>query len=36
MKDEFGGRVVDEFGGFNSKMFSIKKIDGKKCNTEKE
>ena len=33
MKDEFGGVIVDEFVGLKSKMYSIKKIDGKECNT---
>ena len=31
MKDEFGGVVVDEFVGLKSKMYSIKKIDGKEA-----
>ena len=35
MKDEFGGVIVDEFVGLKSKMYSIKKIDGKECNTAK-
>ena len=29
MKDEFGGVIVDEFVGLKSKMYSMKKIDGK-------
>ena len=29
MKDEFGGVIVSEFVGLKSKMYSIKKIDGK-------
>ena len=29
MKDEFGGIIVPEFVGLKSKMYSIKKIDGK-------
>ena len=29
MRDEFGGVIVDEFVGLKSKMYSIKKIDGK-------
>ena len=33
MKDEFGGVIVDEFDGLTSKMYSIKKIDGKEYNT---
>ena len=32
MKDEFGGVIVDEFVGLKSKMYSIKKIDGKEYN----
>ena len=36
MKDEFGGVIVTEFVGLKSKMYSIKKIDGKECNTVKE
>ena len=35
MKDEFGGIIVDEFVGLKSKMYSIKKIDGKEYNTAK-
>ena len=33
MKDEFGGFIVTRFVGLKSKMYSIKKIDGKKHNT---
>ena len=33
MKDEFGGIIVSEFVGLKSKMYSIKKIDGKEHNT---
>ena len=33
MKDEFGGVIINEFVGLKSKMYSIKKIDGKECNT---
>ena len=29
MKDEFGGVIITEFFGLKSKMYSIKKIDGK-------
>ena len=29
MKDEFGKVIVDEFIGLKSKMYSIKKVDGK-------
>ena len=32
-KDEFGGNVVTEFVGLKSKIYSMKKNDGKKCNT---
>ena len=35
MKDEFSGVIVDEFVGLKSKMHSMKKIDGKECNTAK-
>ena len=35
LKDEFGGVIVAEFVGLKSKMYSIKKIDGKECNTAK-
>ena len=35
MKDEFGGVIIIEFVGLKSKMYSIKKIDGKECNTAK-
>ena len=35
MKDEFGGVIVVEFVGLKSKMYSMKKIDGKECNTAK-
>ena len=35
MKDEFGGVIVNEFVGLKSKMYSIKKIDGKELNTAK-
>ena len=34
-KDEFGGVIITEFVGLKSKMYSIKKIDGKKHNTAK-
>ena len=36
MKDEFGGVIVIEFVGLKSKMYSMKKIDGKESNTAKE
>ena len=35
MKDEFRGNVVSEFVGLKSKMYSIKKIDGKEHKTAK-
>ena len=35
MKDEFGGVIVIEFVGLKSKMYSMKKIDGKEYNTTK-
>ena len=35
MKAEFGGVIVDEFVGLKSKMYSMKKIDGKEYNTAK-
>ena len=35
MKDEFGGVIIIEFVGLKSKMHSMKKIDGKECNTGK-
>ena len=35
LKDEFSGVIVDEFVGLTSKMYSIKKIGGKECNTAK-
>ena len=35
MKDEFGGVIVNEFVGLKSKMYSMKKIDGKEHNTAK-
>ena len=36
MKDEFGGVIVIEFVGLKSKMYSMKKIGGKECNTSKK
>ena len=36
MKDEFGGVIVVEFIGLKSKMYSMKKIDGKEYNTTKD
>ena len=35
MKDKFGGVIIIEFVGLKSKMYSIKKIDGKEHNTAK-
>ena len=35
IKNEFGGVIVDELVGLKSKMYSIKKIDSKECNTAK-
>ena len=35
VKDEFVRVIVIEFVGLKSKMFSMKKIDGKECNTAK-
>ena len=35
MKDEVGGVIVTEFVGLKSKMYSIKKIDGKEYNAAK-
>ena len=35
MKDEFGGVIVDEFVGLKSKMYSMRKIEGKEYNTAK-
>ena len=35
MKNEFGGVIVEEFVGLKSKMYSMKKVDGKECNTAK-
>ena len=35
MKNEFGRVIVSEFVGLKSKMYSIKKIDGKEHNIAK-
>ena len=35
MKDEFGGVIVIEFFGLKSRMYSMKKNDGKEWNTAK-
>ena len=36
MKVKFGGVIIDEFVGLKSKMYSMKKNDGKEYNTAKE
>ena len=35
MKDEFAGVILETFTGLKSKMYSMKIIDGKECNTTK-
>ena len=35
MKAEFGGIIIDESAGLKSKMYAIKKIDGRELNTAK-
>ena len=35
MKDEMSGVIIDEFIGLKSKIYAIKKIDGKETNTTK-
>ena len=35
MKDESEGKIIDEFVGLKSKMYSMKNIDGKESNTAK-
>ena len=35
MKDVSEGKIVDEFVGLKSKMYSMKNIDGKESNTAK-
>ena len=35
MKDESEGKIIGEFVGLKSKMYSMKNIDGKECNTAK-
>ena len=35
MNDEFGGAIVEEFVGLKSKMYFMKKIDGKQLNMKK-
>ena len=36
MKDEYGGAIIDQFIGLKSKMYSIKKINGRESSTTKE
>ena len=36
MKDEPEGKIIDEFVGLKSKMYSMKNIDSKESNTAKE
>ena len=36
MKDEFGGVIIDEFIGFKSKMYSMKKLMVKNIIHQKE
>ena len=33
MKEESGGKIIDEFVGLKSKVYSMKNIDGKESNT---
>ena len=35
MKNEYGGVIIDEFVGLKSKIYPIKKIDGKESSTTK-
>ena len=35
MKDVSKGKIIDEFVGLKSKMYSMKNIDGKESNTAK-
>ena len=35
MKDESGGKIIDEFVGLKPKMYSMKNIEGKESNTAK-
>ena len=35
LKDEMGGVIIVEFIGLKSKMYAIKKIDGREINTAK-
>ena len=36
MKDKFGGVILNEFVALKSKMYSIKRIDGKNIIQQKE
>ena len=36
IKDEFEGKIIDEFVRLKSKMYSMKNVDGKESNTTKE
>ena len=35
MEDESEGKIIDEFAGLKSKMYSMKNINGKESNTAK-
>ena len=35
MKDEYGGVIIDQFVGLKSKMYSIRKINGRESSTAK-
>ena len=35
MKDASEGKIIDEFAGLNSKMYSMKNIGGRESNTAK-
>ena len=35
IKDESEGKIIDEFFGLKSKMYSMKRFDGKESNTAK-
>ena len=36
MKDEYNGKIIDEFDGLKLKMHSIKDVEGKKMKQKKE